>query len=62
MNRAFLIILIPVLLVAAGYVAVFRFMGIAPGYPRVILLMALFLGAMYWLSRRNAGKPSADRP
>jgi hypothetical protein len=62
MNRAFFIILIPVLLVAAGYVVVFRFMGIAPGYPRVILAMALFLGTMYWLSRRSAGKPNADRP
>jgi hypothetical protein len=62
MNRAFFIILIPVLLVAAGYVAVFRLMGIAPGYPRVILAMTLFLGAMYWLSRRNAGKPDAGRP
>jgi uncharacterized membrane protein len=61
MNRAFLIILIPVLLVATGYVAIFRFMGIAPGYPRLIVVMALFLGAMYWLSRRNAGKRGASR-
>jgi len=61
MNRAFFIIFIPVLLVAAGYVAVFRFMGVAPGYPRLILLMALFFGVMYWLSRRNAGKPGANR-
>lgn len=61
MNRAFFILFIPVLLVAAGYVAVFRFMGIAPGYPRLILVMALFLGAMYWLSRRNVRKPNADR-
>jgi hypothetical protein len=61
MNRAFFIILIPVLLVAMGYVAVFRFMGIAPGYPRLIVMMALFLGAIYWLSRRNAGKRGASR-
>ena len=61
MNRAFFIILIPVLLVAIGYVDVFRFMGIAPGYPRLILVMALFFGATYWLSRRNMGKPNADR-
>ena len=59
MNRAFSIIFIPVLLVAAGYVAVFRFMGIALGYPRLIVVMALFFGAMYWLSRRNAGKTGA---
>jgi hypothetical protein len=61
MNRAFFIILIPVLLVAMGYVAVFRFMGIAPGYPRLIVMMALFLGAIYWLSRRNTGKRGASR-
>ncbi len=61
MNRAFFIILIPALLVAAGYVAVFRFMGVAPGYPRLIVMMGLFFGAMYWLSRRSVGKPNADR-
>jgi len=61
MNRAFVIIFIPVLLVAIGYVVVFRFIGIAPGYPRLILLMALFFGAMYWLSRRNAQKPDSSR-
>ncbi len=61
MNRAFLIIFIPVLLVAIGYVAAFRFMGIAPGYSRLILLMALFFGAIYWLSRRNAQKPDSSR-
>jgi hypothetical protein len=61
MNRAFSIILIPALLAAAGYIAVFRFMGVAPGYPRLILVMALFFGVMYWLSRRNAGKAGANR-
>ncbi len=61
MNRAFFIILIPVLLVAIGYVAVFRSMGVAPGYPRLILLMALFFGVTYWLSRRNAGNAGANR-
>jgi FtsH-binding integral membrane protein len=61
MNRAFFIILIPALLVAAGYVAVFRFMGVAAGYPPLMLMMALFFGAMYWLSRRSARKPGATR-
>jgi len=61
MNRAFFIILIPVLLVAAGYVFVFRIMGITPGYPRLILVMALFSSAIYWLSRRNAQKPGTTR-
>ena len=61
MNRAFFIIFIPVLLVAIGYVAVFRFMGLAPGYPRLIVAMALFSGAIYWLSRRSSGKTGANR-
>ncbi len=54
MNRSFFIIMIPALLVAAGYVVVLRYMGFAPGYPRLILAMALFFGAIFWLSRRSA--------
>jgi len=54
MNRAFLIIIIPALLVALGYVVVLRFMGIAPGYPRLVIAMVIFFGAIYWLSRRKA--------
>jgi len=54
MNRAFLIIIIPALLVAMGYVVVLRFMGIAPGYPRLVIAMVIFFGAIYWLSRRKA--------
>jgi len=61
MNRAFLIIMIPALLVAAGYVAVFRYMGISPGYPRLIITLVLLFGALYWLSRRNARKPESNR-
>jgi hypothetical protein len=59
MNRALLIILIPALLVAAGYIVVLRMMGIAPGYPRLIVAMALFFGMIYWLSRRSGRKPSS---
>jgi len=55
-NRAFLIIMIPALLVAAGYIVVLRYMGIAPGYPRLVAAMALFLGMIYWLSRRAGRK------
>ena len=45
MNRSLFIILIPALLVAAGYIFVFRLMGIAPGYPRLIVVMVLFFAA-----------------
>ncbi len=56
MNRSLLIILIPALLVAAGYILVLRFMGIAPGYPRLVIAMVLFFGGIYWLSRRSGKK------
>ena len=61
MNRAFFIIMIPALLVAAGYVVVLRTMGIAPGYPRLVVAMVLFFGMMYWLSRRSWRKENPDR-
>ncbi|HKM65859.1 MAG TPA: hypothetical protein VJX70_01730 [Candidatus Acidoferrum sp.] len=56
MNRALFIILIPALLVAAGYIFVLRLMGIAPGYPRLIVAMVLFFGGIYWLSKRSGKK------
>jgi ABC-type spermidine/putrescine transport system permease subunit II len=61
MNRSFYIIMIPALLVAVGYVIVLRYMGFAPGYPRLIIAMTLFFGAIYWLSRRNARKTETPR-
>jgi hypothetical protein len=62
MNRSFLIIMIPALLVAAGYIVVLRYLGFAPGYPRLIVAMTLFFGTIYWLSRRNARKANTNRP
>jgi len=56
MNRSIFIILIPALLVAAGYIVVLRLMGIAPGYPRLAVAMVLFFGAIYWLSRPSGKK------
>lgn len=53
MNGAFYIILVPAVLVALGYILVLRFMGIAPGYPRLIIAGVIFFGALYWLSRRK---------
>ena len=49
MNRAFLIILLPAILVALGYVLVFRFLGLSPGYLRFILGGVFFLAAACWL-------------
>ena len=61
MNRSFFIIMIPALLVAAGYIVVLRYMGIAPGYPRLIIAMILFFGTIYWLSRRTGRKVNSNR-
>ena len=49
MNRAFYIIFVPVLLVMLGYIAVFRSMGLSPGYPRLVVAVLLFAAAVLWL-------------
>jgi len=56
MNRSIYIILIPALIVAAGYIVVLRMMGVAPGYPRLLIAMVLFFGVIYWLSKRSGKK------
>ena len=61
MNRSIYIILVPALLVAAGYIMVLRMMGLAPGYPRLVMAMILFFGGIYWLSKRSA-KKAKSRP
>lgn len=62
MNSSLYIILVPALMVAAGYIFVLRYMGYAPGYPRLIIAMTVFFGAIYWLSRRASRKPRSNRP
>ena len=56
MNRSLLIILIPALLVAVGYIVVLEMMGFSPGYPRLIVAVVLFFGGIYWLSKRSGKK------
>jgi hypothetical protein len=60
MNRSFLIIMIPVMLVALGYIVVLRYMGFAPGYPRLVVAAAVFFGAI-WGLRRRAGRKGESR-
>jgi ABC-type spermidine/putrescine transport system permease subunit II len=60
MNRAFFIIMIPALLVGAGYIVVLRTMGFEPGYARLIVAMAFFFGAIYWLSRGSGRKENSN--
>jgi ABC-type spermidine/putrescine transport system permease subunit II len=59
-NGSFFIIIIPALLVAAGYIVVLRYMGFAPGYTRLIIALTLFFGAIYWLSRRSRRSVNSD--
>lgn len=59
MNRSLFIILVPAVLVTAGYIVILRWMGIAPGYPRLAIAMILFLGTVYCLSRRSTKKKKA---
>ena len=61
MNRSIYIILVPALLVAAGYIVVLRMMGLSPGYPRLIGAMVLFFGGIYWLSKRSAKKAKSSQ-
>jgi hypothetical protein len=61
MNRALFIVMIPALLVATGYIVVLRIMGIAPGYPRLLVVAALFFGMIYWLARRSGRKVNSSR-
>jgi hypothetical protein len=60
MNRSFLIILVPALIVASGYILVLRMMGVAPGYPRLLVVMILFFGGIYWLSKRSTKKVKSN--
>ena len=56
MNRAFAIILIPALLVAIGYLFLFRHMGVSPAYWRLIVPAALVGGVLWWLARKSTPK------
>jgi len=61
MNRSIYIIMVPVLLVTLGYILVFRHIGVAPGYPRLIVAMTAFFGAIWWLGRGTARKAGPSR-
>jgi uncharacterized membrane protein len=54
MNRAIYIIMVPVVLVAVGYILIFRIVGLAPGYGRLLAAMAVFAGVALWMVRKSA--------
>jgi uncharacterized membrane protein len=54
MNRAIYIIMVPVVLVAVGYILIFRAVGLAPGYGRLLVVLALFVGVAWWMVRKSA--------
>jgi hypothetical protein len=60
-NRSIYIIMVPVLLVALGYILMFRHIGVAPGYPRLMSATAVFFGAIWWLSRKAARKTGSSQ-
>jgi hypothetical protein len=61
MNRSFLIIMIPVMSVALGYIVVLRYMGFAPGYARLIVAVAAFFGAIWWFGRQTERRADSSR-
>ncbi len=61
MNRSIYIIMVPVLLVALGYVLMFRHIGVAPGYPRLMTAMVAFFGVIWLLSRKTARKTGSSQ-
>ena len=54
MNRAIYIIMVPVVLVAVGYILIFRSLGLAPGYSRLLVAMALLVSVAWWMVRKSA--------
>ena len=60
MNKALYIVLIPVLLVAMGYIFVLRAAGLSPGYARLIIAAMAFAGILFWLARRTPRKTKAS--
>jgi ABC-type spermidine/putrescine transport system permease subunit II len=61
MYRAFFIVMIPVILVALGYIFVLRSLGIPPGYFRLFVAVALFFGVVLWLSRKSHQANAGNR-
>ena len=59
MNRGFLIMLIPAVLVAIGYLVAFHYIGVTPGYVRLVGAMIVFFGGIWWLSKRVKKKTSS---
>ncbi len=59
MNRGLLMVMIPAILVAMGYLVVMRLVGVRPGYLRLAVATAVFLGGIFWLERRYRNKAGA---
>ncbi len=55
MNRSFLIVLIPALIVGAYFFFALRHFGLPPAHLRLFLAAAGFLVAV-WLTRRRSGR------
>jgi hypothetical protein len=56
MNRAFLIVLGPTALVAAGYILVLREMGLEPPYWRLLGVVTVLGLGFWWIGKRARKK------
>jgi uncharacterized integral membrane protein len=62
MNRSFLIIFIPALIVAVYYIFALRHFGLPAGFLRLGVVVAGFLLATWLVRRRGAGKSNSSGP
>jgi len=62
MNRGFLIVLIPAILVAIGYLVIFHYAGVTPRYGRLAGAMIVFFGGIWLLGRRSDKKAATANP
>ena len=62
MNKSLVIVLIPAILVAAGYLVVMKMMHQSPPYARLAGAMAGFFGLIYLLSRKSGKKAKSTAP
>ncbi len=62
MNKSIFIILLAPVLVAVGYIVILRHLGIAPGYFRLVMAMAGFVAAIWFVRRKGtkSAKPAGQ--
>lgn len=54
MNRSFLLVLSPTVVVALGYILVLRALGMQPPYVKLAVVVAILGLALWWIGRNSA--------